>query len=160
MLRARAKQLALPLTLIEYDPINPQIQPAGSLFIKHIEKSVDVEAGKLDSENGLYVVETLRQACQANIDGDFDAVVTGPVHKGIINKAGVSFSGHTEFFAYQSNTIDVVMLLATEGLNVALATTHIPLEYVSKAITRDRLYKVIHIINTIFFYDLVISRKN
>ncbi|WP_272969886.1 4-hydroxythreonine-4-phosphate dehydrogenase PdxA, partial [Alteromonas australica] len=72
----------------------------------------------------------------------------GPVHKGIINKAGVSFSGHTEFFAYQSNTIDVVMLLATEGLNVALATTHIPLEYVSRAITKERLHKVIHIINT------------
>jgi len=93
-------------------------------------------------------VETLRQACHANMEQGFDAVVTGPVHKGIINKAGVSFSGHTEYFAYQSNTIDVVMLLSTEGLNVALATTHIPLEYVSKAITKERLHKVIHIINT------------
>jgi 4-hydroxythreonine-4-phosphate dehydrogenase len=148
MLKARASALGLPLTLIDYDATNPQIQDAGSLFIKQIDKSVDVTPGELDSENGLYVVETLRQACQANMDGDFDAVVTGPVHKGIINKAGVSFSGHTEFFAYQSNTIDVVMLLATEGLNVALATTHIPLEYVAKAITRERLHKVIHIINT------------
>ena len=102
----------------------------------------------MDSNNGHYVVETLRQACEANINGGFDAVVTGPVNKGIINKAGVSFSGHTEYFAHQSNTIDVVMLLSTEGLNVALATTHIPLEYVSRAITKERLYKVIHIINT------------
>ena len=148
MLTARAKDLGIPLTLIDYDPDNSDIQAPGSLFIKHIDKAAEVVAGTLDSENGLYVVETLRQACQANIDGDFDAVVTGPVHKGIINKAGVSFSGHTEFFAYQSNTIDVVMLLATEGLNVALATTHIPLEYVAKAITQTRLHKVIHIIHT------------
>ena len=148
ILEDRAHTLGLPLTLIPYDANDLQVQPAGSLFIKQIDKSTDVIAGKLDSENGLYVVETLRQACQANIDGDFDAVVTGPVHKGIINEAGVSFSGHTEFFAYQSNTIDVVMMLATEGLNVALATTHIPLEYVSRAITKERLHKVIHIINT------------
>jgi len=148
MLEERAKALGLPLTLIPYDANNSQVQPAGSLYIKQIDKATSVVPGKLDSENGLYVVETLRQACQANIDGDFDAVVTGPVHKGIINEAGVSFSGHTEFFAYQSNTIDVVMLLATEGLNVALATTHIPLEYVSRAITKERLHKVIHIINT------------
>ena len=148
VLHARAEALGLPLTLLPYDANNTDIQPAGSLYLKQIDKAVDVVAGELNSDNGLYVVETLRQACQANIDGDFAAVVTGPVHKGIINKAGVSFSGHTEYFAYQSNTIDVVMLLATEGLNVALATTHIPLEYVSRAITKERLHKVIHIINT------------
>ena len=150
ILKTRAKALGLPLTLLPYDASSPQVQPAGSLFIKQIDKAADVVAGTLDSENGLYVVETLRQACQANMEGDFHAVVTGPVHKGIINEAGVSFSGHTEFFAYQSNTIDVVMLLATEGLNVALATTHIPLEYVSRAITKERLHKVLHIINTDF----------
>ena len=148
MLETRAAMLNLPLKLIDYDAETSHIQPAGSLFICQIDKAASVSPGTLDSENGLYVVEPLREACQANINGDFDAVVTGPVHKGIINKAGVSFSGHTEFFAYQSNTIDVVMLLATEGLNVALATTHIPLEYVAKAITRERLHKVIHIINT------------
>jgi 4-hydroxythreonine-4-phosphate dehydrogenase len=148
MMMARASALDLPLSLLPFDDTSSAIQPAGSLYIKQINTKTDVVAGQLDSENGLYVVETLREACQANINGDFDAVVTGPVHKGIINKAGVSFSGHTEFFAHQSNTIDVVMLLATEGLNVALATTHIPLEYVAKAITRERLNKVIHIINT------------
>lgn len=67
--------------------------------------------------------------------------------KGIINQAGISFSGHTEYFAQQSDTADVVMLLATEGLRVALVTTHIPLAYVSKAITPERLSKVIHILN-------------
>ena len=84
ILETRAKALGLPLTLLPYDASNPQVQPAGSLFIKQIDKAADVVAGTLDSENGLYVVETLRQACQANMEGDFHAVVTGPVHKGII----------------------------------------------------------------------------
>ena len=140
--------LGKPLKLTRYTPGETRIQEPGELFIQPIPAAVPVVPGELNSENGHYVVETLRQACQANIEGDFDAVVTGPVNKGIINKAGISFSGHTEFFAHQSNTIDVVMLLSTEGLNVALATTHIPLEYVSRAITRERLHKVIHIIHT------------
>lgn len=148
MLASRAELIGLPLTLTPYDAADNRLQAPGELFIKPISAAKPAVPGELDSDNGHYVVETLRQACEANMQGDFAAVVTGPVHKGIINKAGVSFSGHTEYFAHQSNTLDVVMLLSTEGLNVALATTHIPLEYVSKAITRDRLHKVIHIINT------------
>ena len=148
MMQERASMLGKPLKLTHYTAGETRIQEPGELFIQPIPAAVPVVPGELNSENGHYVVETLRQACQANIEGDFDAVVTGPVNKGIINKAGISFSGHTEFFAHQSNTIDVVMLLSTEGLNVALATTHIPLEYVSRAITRERLHKVIHIIHT------------
>lgn len=148
MLKARAELLGLPLQLQPYDAGNNAIQPAGTLYLQQIDTATAVIPGELNSDNGHYVVETLRQACQANMEEGFDAVVTGPVNKSIINKAGVSFSGHTEYFAHQSNTMDVVMLLSTDGLNVALATTHIPLEYVSKAITKDRLNKVIHIINT------------
>ncbi|MDO6475687.1 4-hydroxythreonine-4-phosphate dehydrogenase PdxA [Alteromonas sp. 1_MG-2023] len=148
MLKARAELLGLPLQLQPYDTGNNAIQPAGTLYLQQIDTATAVIPGELNSDNGHYVVETLRQACQANMEEGFDAVVTGPVNKSIINKAGVSFSGHTEYFAHQSNTMDVVMLLSTDGLNVALATTHIPLEYVSKAITKDRLNKVIHIINT------------
>lgn len=148
MLKARAAILGLPITLIPYTPEIDAIQSPGSLYIKQIDTTTEVVPGELNSDNGHYVVETLRQACHANMEEGFDAVVTGPVNKSIINKAGVSFSGHTEYFAHQSNTMDVVMLLSTEGLNVALATTHIPLEYVAKAITRERLHKVIHIINT------------
>jgi 4-hydroxythreonine-4-phosphate dehydrogenase len=148
VLAERAKLLGLPLTLVDYDPENPALLPPGHLYVSQIDTKVPVIPGKLDSENGHYVVETLRQACQRNIDGQFDAVVTGPVHKGIINEAGISFSGHTEFFAYESGTNDVVMMLATEGLRVVLATTHIPLAYVSKAITYERLHKVLHIVNT------------
>ena len=105
------------------------------------------QPGVLNANNGHYVVETLRIASEKNISGEFDAVVTGPVHKGLINKAGIAFSGHTEYFAHQANCSDVVMMLATEGLRVALVTTHIPLAYVSKAITRERLQKVTRILH-------------
>lgn len=149
MLKQRAAALNLPLELLPYQGDQEQpLQGAGQLYIIDIKADAEVVAGELDSANGQYVVETLRQACDANMQGEFAAVVTGPVNKGIINQAGVSFSGHTEFFANQSGTNDVVMLLATKGLRVALATTHIPLAYVSKAITKERLHKVIHIINT------------
>ena len=129
MLRQRAKQLNLAITLVPYDESIEHTLPAGQLFLVDIKTKVAVISGKLDSEHGHSVVETLRQACKKNLDGEFDAVVTGPVHKGIINEAGISFSGHTEFFAHESNTNDVVMMLATEGLRVVLATTHIPLAY-------------------------------
>lgn len=147
MLSQRAQALNLPLELVDYAPESDALLDAGQLYIQHVPVATSVVPGELNPENGHYVVETLRIAGQGNIDGDFDAVVTGPVHKGIINQSGVSFSGHTEFFAHQSNTSDVVMLLATEGLRVALVTTHIPLAYVSKAITPERLDKVITILN-------------
>lgn len=147
MLQQRAQQLNLSLELIDYEQGNDDVQNAGQLYIHHIPCGGTVTPGELNPENGHYVVETLRTACESNISGEFDAVVTGPVNKGIINKSGISFSGHTEFFALQSNTPDVVMLLATEGLRVALLTTHIPLAYVSKAVTQDRLDKVISILH-------------
>lgn len=151
MMQERAQVLGLPLTLVEYDSSRQDILTPGQLFIVPIEASSDVIPGQLNTDNGRYVVETLRQAGEANLRGEFDAVVTGPVNKSIINKAGISFSGHTEFFAQQCNTSDVVMLLSTEGLRVALVTTHIPLAYVSRAITPERLDKVISIIH----HDLI-----
>jgi len=148
ILEKRAKELGETINLIPFDEKEDAIvAPAGSLFYLQIEKGEEVTPGELNEANGQYVLETLRVASQKNMDGTFAAVVTGPVHKGIINQAGISFSGHTEFFAQQSNTQDVVMMLATEGLRVALVTTHIPLAYVSRAITHDRLTKVINILN-------------
>ncbi|MFT5675256.1 MAG: 4-hydroxythreonine-4-phosphate dehydrogenase, partial [Paraglaciecola sp.] len=147
MLKQRAAKLNLPLNLIPYQTGTTAIQAPGEVYLVDIAVNEPVVCGTLNSENGHYVLETLRQACEKNMLGEFDAVVTGPVHKGIINTAGISFSGHTEYFAHQSNTNDVVMMLATEGLRVVLATTHIPLAYVSKAITEERLHKVISIVN-------------
>lgn len=148
LMLARAEQIGLPLTLTEYDENRPAVpQKAGSLTICPIATTEPPVAGELNPNNGMYVVETLRIASEKNISGEFDAIVTGPVHKGLINKAGIAFSGHTEYFASQANCSDVVMMLATEGLRVALVTTHIPLAYVSKAITHERLQKVARILN-------------
>ena len=148
LLLERAKLLSLPLTIIDYDqhaPASPQ--KSGSLTVLDVELAEPSTPGTLNSANGAYVVETLRIASEKNISGEFDAIVTGPVHKGLINKAGIAFSGHTEYFANQANCTDVVMMLATEGLRVALVTTHIPLAYVAKAITTERLQKVTRILH-------------
>jgi 4-hydroxythreonine-4-phosphate dehydrogenase len=148
LLKERAKLLGVSLTFKVYDE-NEAVTPqqANVITVLPIELAVPCIAGELDSANGHYVVETLRLACEKNINGEFVAVITGPVHKGLINKAGIAFSGHTEYFSHQANCPDVVMMLATEGLRVALVTTHIPLEYVSRAITGERLKKVTHILH-------------
>ena len=148
LLQERAKDLSLPLTLIDYEQ-NTQATPqqAGTLTVLDVELAEACIPGTLNSANGAYVVETLRIASEKNISGEFDAIVTGPVHKGLINKAGIAFSGHTEYFANQANCSDVVMMLATKGLRVALVTTHIPLAYVSKAITYERVQKVTRILH-------------
>jgi 4-hydroxythreonine-4-phosphate dehydrogenase len=147
LLLERAKQLGLPLELIDYDQtIPPAPQKAGTLTVLNIDLPDTCIPGELNANNGAYVVDTLKVVSDKNISGEFDAVVTGPVHKGLINQSGIAFSGHTEYFANQANCSDVVMMLATKGLRVALVTTHIPLAYVSKAITYERLLKVTRIV--------------
>ncbi|MCL2919008.1 4-hydroxythreonine-4-phosphate dehydrogenase PdxA [Shewanella litorisediminis] len=148
LLHSRARKLGLPLTLEPYDASLPaKPQSASTLTLVPFKLNAPAECGKLNEQNGSYVVDTLSFAGEKNMTGEFDAVVTGPVHKGIINQAGISFSGHTEFFANQAGCQDVVMLLACPGLQVALVTTHIPLAYVAKAITRERLHKIIKILH-------------
>lgn len=93
------------------------------------------------------MVETLAKACDGAISGEFAALVTGPVQKSIINDAGIPFIGHTEFFADRSHCQRVVMMLATEELRVALATTHLPLLAVPGAITQASLHEVITILD-------------
>ncbi|AUG99396.1 4-hydroxythreonine-4-phosphate dehydrogenase PdxA [Prodigiosinella confusarubida] len=151
LLLSRALQLHLPLTLRYYQPDQPaQPQLAGTLTILASPTSVTVVAGQLNVQNSVYVVDTLRRACDGCLNGEFAALITGPVHKGIINDAGIPFTGHTEFFADRSQCQRVVMMLATDELRVALATTHLPLKDVSAAITRDSLHEVI----TILHHDL------
>lgn len=148
MLAQRAETLGIQVTLLDYDAsAEPKPQQAGTLVVDHVPVTTQVVAGQLDESNGHYVLKTLERAAAGCMNDEFDAIVTGPVHKGVINRAGVAFSGHTEFFAEQSNTPLVVMMLATEGLRVALVTTHIPLAYVSKAVTSERLEKIIHILH-------------
>jgi len=104
------------------------------------------KAGILDSRNAPYVLQCLRLATEGCLKGDYAALVTGPVHKGIINDAGIPFSGHTEFLAELSNSYPV-MMLTCPGLRVALATTHLPLRDVSDAITPELLLQVIQILH-------------
>jgi len=117
------------------------------IYVLPIATSHPVKAGKLDPANSLYVIECLRRAIQGCRRHEFDALVTGPVHKGIINDAGIPFTGHTEFLAAESETEQVVMMLAAPGLRVALATTHLPLSEVSRAITRAHLIGVLRILH-------------
>ncbi|MDR6295805.1 4-hydroxythreonine-4-phosphate dehydrogenase [Pantoea dispersa] len=148
VLRQRAAQLGLPLTLRDYQPgVAPQPQQAGTLTLLPIATAQPVTAGELTVANGHYVLETLARACDGCLSGEFAALVTGPVHKGVINDAGIPFTGHTEFFAERAGGDRVVMMLATEALRVALATTHLPLKDVADAITRDSLHEVITILH-------------
>ncbi|URN99935.1 4-hydroxythreonine-4-phosphate dehydrogenase PdxA [Leclercia adecarboxylata] len=148
VLKARAQQLNLPLTLLPYQAENaPLPQQAGTLTLLPIPLRAPVIPGQLSTENGHYVVETLARACDGCLSGEFAALITGPVHKGVINDAGVAFTGHTEFFEERSHSPKVVMMLATEELRVALATTHLPIKAVSEAITPDLLRDVIAILH-------------
>lgn len=148
LLLARASQLNLPLQLREYQQDKPALaQLAGTLTILPVKIATEVIPGQLDVKNSHYVVETLAKACDGAISGEFAALVTGPVQKSIINDAGIPFIGHTEFFADRSHCLRVVMMLATEELRVALATTHLPLLAVPGAITQASLHEVISILD-------------
>ncbi len=161
MLAERAIALGIEVELLDYQAgTTPQPQKAGTLVVDHVAAAVPVVAGQLNEKNGHYVLKTLERAALGCMNNEFDAIVTGPVHKGVINRAGVAFSGHTEFFAELSNTPLVVMMLATEGLRVALVTTHIPLAYVSKAVTSERLEKIIHILHKDLVEKFAIEQPN
>ena len=148
LLRERATKLGLPLTLREYQPgVAALPQTAGTLTVLPVATPEPVRAGELCVANSHYVLETLARACDGCLNGEFAALITGPVHKGVINDAGIPFSGHTEFFAERAQCDRVVMMLATEELRVALATTHLPLKAVSDAITRESLHEVIGILH-------------
>ncbi|WP_299735250.1 4-hydroxythreonine-4-phosphate dehydrogenase PdxA [uncultured Endozoicomonas sp.] len=147
LLSQRAEQLGLPVTLQTFDPENEQPSAANTLLVAPVAMGALPQAGILNPANSQYVLDTLTLAVEGCVSGLFDGMVTGPVSKEVINDAGVPFSGHTEFLAEKTATEKVVMMLATEGLRVALATTHLPLKDVSSAITPDSLTKVIRILN-------------
>ena len=144
MMHERAAQLGISLVI---DAWQGQSHEAGHLAVLPVPLARSAVAGQLDAANSPSVVETIRTAAQGCLDGDFDAVVTGPVQKSIINDAGIPFSGHTELLADIAGTERVVMMLAAGSLRVALATTHLPLRDVSDAITRPLLEEVLGILH-------------
>jgi 4-hydroxythreonine-4-phosphate dehydrogenase len=145
VLRARAAQLGVKVNFITSDAI-PAHQP-GALHVHHIPVAAAVTPGVLDPYNSAHVLALLDAALSGCLNGSYHAVVTAPVHKGIINDAGFAFTGHTEYLADHSGTNRVVMMLAGGGLRVALATTHLPLREVADAITASLLEEVIPILH-------------
>lgn len=144
MLSERASALKLPFRA---PPWQGRETTTSAIAILPVKAPCTVSAGKLDRGNVPYVIETLEIAADGCLRGEFDALVTAPVHKGVINQAGVAFSGHTEFLATQSDTRQVVMMLVAERLRVALATTHIPLREVSRHITATHLEAVLRVLH-------------
>ncbi|MEW9680327.1 4-hydroxythreonine-4-phosphate dehydrogenase PdxA [Pseudomonas sp. TE50-2] len=149
LLAERAAQLGLDVKLITVVPTAWPEQPAaaGSLYVWDTPLARPVTAGQLDKANAAFVLETLTRAGQGCLDGHFAGMITAPVHKGVINESGIAFSGHTEFLADLTHTTQVVMMLATHGLRVALVTTHLPLRDIAEAITGDRLERVTRILH-------------
>jgi len=148
LLQRRAAALNLPLVIKSFDANDPSPANAGEIWVNPIALAEPEEIGVLNPANGQYVLDTLSHAAQGCLDGLYDAMVTAPVHKGVINEAGVPFTGHTEFLEEYTHTERVVMMLATKGLMVALVTTHLPLKDVPEAITQERLTQVIRVLDT------------
>jgi len=145
LLKQRAGQLQLGVQLLHYSSDTTH-QP-GTLRVLHVPTAKPVRAGVLDPANAHYVLKLLDVAADGCLSGEFDAMVTAPVQKSVINDAGVSFSGHTEYLAERTGGVYPVMMLANADLRVALATTHLPLQQVSAAITDELLTKVIRILD-------------
>ncbi|WP_047553292.1 4-hydroxythreonine-4-phosphate dehydrogenase PdxA [Methylotenera sp. G11] len=157
MLLARAEQIGTAINIIPFTANEHQAHAGnGALTVLHRALNDTAIAGTLDARNSGYVLDTLKIAAlgcmpdhrQANL---FDAMVTAPVHKGVINDAGIPFSGHTEYLAELTDTAQVVMMLVGGGMRVALATTHLPLKDVPQAITRSGLETTTRILH----HDLV-----
>ncbi len=145
LLGERAARLGLAVTLREWRRDAPPVP--GTLDVLHVPLAVPVHAGRVDPANAAYVLRLLDLACDGCRSGEYAAMVTAPVHKGVINQAGIAFTGHTEYLAERTQTPQVVMMLAGGGLRVALATTHLALRDVPAAITADSLAVTLRILH-------------
>lgn len=146
LLRQAGNVLGYHLKITEWEPGDTVV--AGELACLPLKLARPARPGRPDPENAAYVLSTLRRAVQLIEEGHAAAMVTGPIHKAVINDSGVLFSGHTEFLAELGHRKQVVMMLAAPGLRVALVTTHLPLRAVADAISGDKLEAVIRITET------------
>ena len=152
LFRHRAEQVGIGVKLNSVDSFDREVNPhrLGQLTILNIPLAESVQAGTLNAANAGYVLQQLELAIEGCRSSYFHAMVTGPVHKGVINEAGIHFTGHTEFLAEKTHAHLPVMMLQNPKLRVALATTHLPLKYVPKAINEDLIIDV----TTILHQDL------
>lgn len=150
LLQERARLLRLPLQIADYSP-TAEVEPdTRNLQVLHIPLAERAVPGKLNPANARYVLNTLERAVEGCGNGKFDAMITAPVHKGVINDAGIAFTGHTEYLSWLTNS-HAVMMLVGGGMRVTLATTHLPLKDVAAAITRETLEQKLRIIQ----HDLI-----
>jgi len=146
LLARAAARCGLSITLDDDDGTPREHREAGSLRVHHVPLDAAEIPGRPDPHNAWHVLATLAEAADGCLAGRYAAVVTAPLQKASINEAGVRFSGHTEYFAERTRT-DVVMMLASPELRVALATTHLPLSAVPAAITRTALERTLRIVH-------------
>jgi 4-hydroxythreonine-4-phosphate dehydrogenase len=147
LLQERARLLGLKVELAAYAPGKTAAQAPGHLEVLDVPLAAPCVAGRLDTANARHVLAMLDRAISGAANAEFDAIVTAPVQKSVINDAGVPFTGHTEYLAERTNAAHPVMLLAADGLRVALATTHLPLRAVSDAITPALLDTTLRILD-------------
>jgi 4-hydroxythreonine-4-phosphate dehydrogenase len=146
LLQRAAARCGADIVLIEDDGTGEAARRPGTLRVRHTPLAADEMPGQPDPRNAPHVLATLAEAADGCVAGRYDAVVTAPLQKSSINDAGIRFSGHTEFFAERARA-DVVMMLASPDLRVALATTHLPLAAVPAAITAASLTRVLRIVH-------------
>lgn len=158
LLQQRAAQLGLDIQLHDYISREVPILPTGQLHVLHTPVVDRVIPGKLNPANSAYVLDLLRRAVAGCQSGEFATMITAPVHKGIINDAGIHFTGHTEFLADLTHTGHVVMMLAGGGMRVALATTHLALRDIPDAITAGVLESTLRIIQRDFMWRFGLTR--
>ena len=145
MLAERCRALGLATSFRRYGVAAMPLSDA--LEVGHVPMAHPARPGHLDPANSPYVLAALDRAIDGCLAGEFDAMVTAPVHKGVINDAGIAFTGHTEYLALRTGAGHVVMMLVGGGLRVALATTHLALSEVPKAITRASLTATLRVIH-------------
>ena len=146
LLEQRARLMQLPWCSLPFDPAHRPPFECGSLPVLHVPLATPTNAGRLDRANAAYVLRTLEIAADGCRDGRFNAMVTAPVHKGIINDAGIAFTGHTEFLAERTGAPHVVMMLVGGGLRVALATTHLAVKDIARHITSASLEQTLRVL--------------
>ena len=145
LLEARAAALDLPLKLLPDDgDVTPDAP--GTLRVCEIDLAAASEPGRLDVRNVPYVLATLDAAIDGCVEGRYDAMVTGPVHKAVIAESGVPFTGHTEYLAARTFVDEVLMVLAADAFRVALVTTHLPLAEVAAAVTPERVTRTLELL--------------
>jgi len=150
LLADRARRLGTALRIEDFSPAAAK-RAGRALLVRHVPLAKPAVAGRLDPANSRYVLRTLELAADGCRDGVFDAMVTAPLQKSVINDAGIPFTGHTEFLAERTGAAHVVMMLVGGGMRVALATTHLALKDVPRSITRASLERTLRVLH----HDLV-----